>query len=422
MGTQRCKGTRDLSPEEMRRFRLAEGVFRDCCLKWGYEEVRTPTLEYLHLFTSTGTLTPGRLGKVYSFLDWDGWSGERVVLRPDGTIPIARLYIDTMAEKELAKLFYVTNIFAFEETGEETRERWQCGAELIGAGSTVADVELVMLAMEVLKKIGLKDVELRLSHADLIRALLLKFGLKSEEQARVFAQILDGDVEALVRAKPEKPELGRLLAPLLDMRGNSSGFLKNMKALVNRDLPDLEPPLINFISVVDLLEALGCNYQIDITSGRGFEYYTGVMFQLFAGGEHVGGGGRYDALISLMGGRDIPASGFALYLDRLMNLVKAGTPAKPPAQRILIKAEPGQPGAVKAGFGMAGRLHEAGYAAEVHLGGQEPASSRWALDIRGKAPLFVLTDCLGGRKFEFKTADEVLALLGEEGDDKNSLA
>ncbi len=169
MRVQRCKGSRDLSPEEMRGFRLIEGVFRDCCLKRGYEEVRTPTLEYLHLFTSTGTLTPSRLGKVYSFLDWDGWSGERVVLRPDGTIPIARLYIDTMAEKELAKLFYVTNVFIFEETGKETREKWQCGAELIGAGSTIADVELVILALEVLKKLGLKDdfitaVEIKKAH------------------------------------------------------------------------------------------------------------------------------------------------------------------------------------------------------------------------------------------------------------------
>ena len=125
MKIQRCKGSRDLSPEEMRRFRLIEGTFRDCCLKAGYEEVRTPTVEYLHLFTATGTLTPGTLRRVYSFLDWDGWSGERVVLRPDGTIPVARLYIDAMKKAELAKLFYITNVFIFEETGTKTRERWQ---------------------------------------------------------------------------------------------------------------------------------------------------------------------------------------------------------------------------------------------------------------------------------------------------------
>ncbi len=412
MSVQRCKGTKDLSPEEMRGFRLIEGVFRDCCLKWGYEEVRTPTIEYLHLFTSTGTLTPSRLRRVYSFLDWDGWSGERVVLRPDGTIPIARLYIDTMEGRGLAKLFYVTNIFIFEETGKETRERWQCGAELIGAGSTIADVELVILALEVLKKLGLEGVELRLSHAGLIRALLMKFGLSHEEQTKLFDQILDGDVEALARLKLGSPELGRTLTPLLELKGKSSGFLKNTRALFNQNLPELEPSLSNFIDIVDLLQAMGINYQIDISSGRGFEYYTGVMFQLFLGDEHIGGGGRYDALIPLMGGRDIPASGFALYLDRLMNLIKPETLAKPPAQRILIKAEPKVANVLKEAFSLASCLHEAGYSAEVHLGGQEPANLGWTVDVQDKAPLFVLTDCLNHTRFETQNTEDVLKLLG----------
>ncbi len=411
MRAQRCKGTRDLSPEEMRRFRLIEGVFRDCCLKWGYEEVRTPTLEYLHLFTSTGTLTPSRLGKVYSFLDWDGWSGERVVLRPDGTIPIARLYIDAMEEKGLAKLFYVTNVFIFEETGKETRERWQCGAELIGASSTIADVELVILALEVLKKLGLEGVELRLSHAGLIRALLAKFGLSPEEQTKAFDQILDGDVEVLAKTKAGRPELGKALTPLLDLKGKSSGFLKNMKALFNQDIPELKPSLDNFINVVDLLEEVGVNYQIDITSGRGFEYYTGVIFQLFAGEKHLGGGGRYDALIPLMGGKDIPASGFALYIDHLMNLLKPQALAEPAAQKILIKAEPKGADALKEAFSLASCLHEAGYAAEVHLGGQEPGNLRWRLDVQGKAPPFVLTDQVKNERFEARTNEDVLKLL-----------
>jgi histidyl-tRNA synthetase len=407
MRVQRCKGTRDLSPEEMRRFRLIEGVFRDGCLKWGYEEVRTPTLEYVHLFTATGTLTPSRLSKVYSFLDWDGWSGERVVLCPDGTIPIARLYIDTMADKELAKLFYVTNVFSFEETGKEARERWQCGAELIGAGSITADVELVKLALEVLYKLGLKDVELRLSHVGLIRALLAKFGLSPEEQAKVFDQILDGDLAILSQARPE---LARTLTPLLDLKGRSSGFLKNMKALFNRDLPELEAPFNNFIEITDLLEALGISYQIDIASGRGFEYYTGMMFQILAGGEQVAGGGRYDALIPLMGGRDIPASGFALYLDHLMNLVKPAIRPKPPAQKILIRAEP-RGNALKEAFKLVTFLHEAGYVAEVHLGGREPANLRWRVDVQVGAPRFTLTDLTHRRRFEAQTRDELLNRL-----------
>ena len=408
MRVQRCKGTRDLSPEEMIRFRFIEEAFRGCCLKWGYEEVKTPTLEYLHLFTSTGTLTPGMLGKVYSFLDWDGWSGERVVLRPDGTIPVARLYIDSMEDKGLAKLFYVTNIFMFEETGKETRERWQGGAELMGVSSPLADIELIILALEVLKKVGLEDIELKLSHVGLIRGLLLGLGLSSGEQAKIFDQILDGDVEVLARIKPGKPELDEALSLLLGLKGKSSGFLKNFKGLFTQNLPELDSSLDSFISIVDLLEALGYNYQIDIASGRGFEYYTGVVFQLFMGKEKVGGGGRYDALIPLMGGRNVPASGFALYLDRLMNLVKPATSAQPLAQRILIKTEPE---AIKQGFNMASYLREAGYVAQFKLEGQEPANLRWMLEVRSKAPLFVLTDQVQHKRFELKTANEVLALL-----------
>jgi len=408
MRVQRCKGARDLSPEEMTRFRLIEGVFRDSCLKWGYEEVRTPTLEYLHLFTSTGTLTPSMLGRVYSFLDWNGWSGERVVLRPDGTIPVARLYIDTMAEKELAKLFYLTNVFIFEASGKETRERWQSGAELIGVSSTVADVELIALALEVLKRLGFEGIGMRLSHAGLIRALLAGLGLSPREQTIIFDQILDGDVDALARVKPVRPELERVLTSLLNLEGKSSGFLKNMKSLVPEDLTELKSSLDDFINIVDLLDALSYDYQIDLASGRGFEYYTGVIFQFFSGEEKIGGGGRYDALIPLVGGKDVPASGFALYLDSLMNLVKSEVLTKPLAQRIMIIAEPQ---AMKEGFSIANYLREAGYLAELNLVGQVPADLRWTLDVRRKALSFVLTDRINHRKFELKTADEVSARL-----------
>jgi len=132
MRVRQCKGFRDLSPQEMGRFRFIAQAFRDCCFGWGFSEVRTPTLEYLHLFTATGTLTPGMLGRVYSFLDWDGWSGQRVVLRPDGTIPVARFYIDNLAGKGLAKLFYLANIFRFEETRRRRESGGRVGSSLSG--------------------------------------------------------------------------------------------------------------------------------------------------------------------------------------------------------------------------------------------------------------------------------------------------
>ena len=406
MKTQRCKGTRDLSPGEMAVFRLIEGNFRDACLNWGYKEVRTPTLEYLHLFTSVGTLTPGMLGRVYSFLDWDGWSGERVALRPDGTIPVARLYIDSLEKEKLARLFYVTNTFIFEATGEKARERWQCGAELIGVSSPSADAELVMMALEVLNRLQIGGVKLKLSHAGLIRALLARLGLSSEEQARVFARILDGDGKELAELGLDRTELETLSA-LFGLKGKASGFVRGLKALLAPDLAGLQPGIDDLVGVAGLLEALGADYQIDLASVRDFEYYTGAIFQIFKGKDKIGGGGRYDALIPLMGGRDTPASGVALYLDRLMGLVKPEALMEPEKPGVLVRA---RPEAAKEGFSLVARLHQAGYRAEFNLGAQNKADFDWFLDVQDKAPKFVLTS-KAGKKFKAGTFKDILKLL-----------
>jgi len=117
MRFEKCQGFYDMMPEDMEKFRYIESVFREQCLGHGYQEIRTPSLEYLHLFTAAGTLTPDRLNKVYSFLDWNGWSGERVVLRPDGTIPAVRFYIEH--QEPLSRFFYIENVFSYDETGKK---------------------------------------------------------------------------------------------------------------------------------------------------------------------------------------------------------------------------------------------------------------------------------------------------------------
>ena len=412
MKIQRSKGMRDMSSAEMAVFHLVEEICRDCFLKWGYEEVRTPTIEYLHLFTSAGTLTPNMLGKVYSFLDWDGWSGERVVLRPDGTIPVARMYTEKLQKQGLARLFYTANMFAFEETGEKTREKWQCGAELIGAGSAVADAELIALSEEIINKLGLKGVELRLSHAGLIKALLKKLGLSPEEQNRLFDRILDGDAEALAKVSRESPELGNTLLPLLSLKGQSPGFLRNQRALLERSVPEIRAPLEDFLKTVAILDELGLKFQINIASGAGFEYYTGIIFQYFTGKEKIGGGGRYDALIPSMGGGDAPASGFALYIDQLMNLVKTETLAPRNPRKILIRVSSGE--GIKEAFKIADALRKAGCVAEIDLDGKE---ADWILEVRNKAPVLTLVNKAKSIRIEAKSVDEVVKYLEGQGAD-----
>jgi len=399
----------DMLPDDMAKFRRIEEVFRGCLLKWGYEEVRTPTLEYLHLFTATGTLTPSMLGRVYSFLDWDGWSGERVVLRPEGTIPAARLYLENFEDGEITKLFYVQNTFTFEETGSERRERWQCGAELIGSGQPHADVELVLLALEVLAKLGIAPVEVKLSHAGLIKALLVELGLGAAEQTEIFDQILEGDLRALGEIKTEDVDLKRALALLLDVTGSSPSFLENIKALLGKARPGLEPSINNLTSIAQLLSALGCPCQIDIASGRGFEYYTGVMFEFYVSTERVGGGGRYDNLIPLVGGPPVPASGFALYVDKLMGLVKM---EERPYQRVLVCSQSSDVKGLGACFEAARFLREAGYLAELDLGRKEVSSYRWVLSVPGDGS-FLLTDQATGKKREVASQAEMLKVMEE---------
>ncbi|MDD5190326.1 MAG: ATP phosphoribosyltransferase regulatory subunit [Dehalococcoidales bacterium] len=408
MRVQKCKGTRDLTPRQMGQFRFVESVFRDACLKWGYEEVRTPTLEYLHLFTSTGTLTPGTLGKVYSFLDWDGWSGERVVLRPDGTIPVARMYIDT-GKTEPARYFYVTNIFIFEPTGKENRERWQCGTEMIGVSSPSADVELISVALETLRNIGLKDLKVKLSHAGIIRALLAGFGLSPEEQGKAFDRILDGDAAVISQLTQQKPEMVKLLAPLLDMKGANAGFLKNQKAVLTNQLPDFVAAMDNFIQICELLTAVGIQYEIDIASGTGFEYYTGLIFQVFTKDIKVGGGGRYDALIPLLGGENTPASGFAIYADPIMNLISQY--AADEAAPVNVYVKNCSIATNHRAFAVLNDLHNVGLKASLALD-DIPSVNGWRIEISDSVPYYTVQSADGKKSAKVTSVEEVLKLLG----------
>jgi histidyl-tRNA synthetase len=411
MEKHKCRGMRDLLPGDMFRFRHIEDVFRACCLKWGYQEVRTPTLEYLHLFTATGTLSPAMLGKVYSFLDWDGWSGERVVLRPDGTIPVARLYVNDLSEGEIARLFYVTNIFAFEETGKENRERWQCGAEFLGGAEAAGDAEIIMLAEEVVHRLGLDKVELQISHAGLVKALIKELMPSAGDEARLMSRVLSGDWQALTERKSGSFELDRLLSLLLNVKGKSSGFLRNMQALSLEASWDLRSALEDFTSTAVLLDSLGCDYEIDIAAIRDFEYYTGVCFQLLGGGERIGGGGRYDDLIPLMSGKNLPACGFALYVDSIMKLLPLES-KQSGGSGVLVRSEELSPEVAKMCFDLAQSLRNAGYVAELDFAEREMSRYRWIVSVSGKRPsAFAIVDQKQKEHRDVACVEEVLVML-----------
>ncbi len=364
----RCRGMRDLLPPEMARFRRVEQAFLQTCRSWGYQEVRTPTIEYLHLFTAAGTLSPQMLQRVYSFLDWDGWSGERVVLRPDATIPAARLYTEQLEGARPARLCYVQNVFRF-ASGDQSREDWQCGVELIGSGGAAADLELMLLGLGVLDALGLDQRQLLLSHAGLVRAVLARAGMTPEEQVTLYDRLLDGDLSVIGEVEARLPELDAPLHLLFDVSGSGSGYLANVREALLPDLPELETPLAELDTIVHVLEALERPCRIQAALARSFEYYSGPVFRFTVDGDDVGGGGRYDDLLGLLGGAPAPASGFVLYGDAVA--ARLHDVAGPSEQRTIVRPASEAPAALAGALSVAQGLRERGLAVTIALDGED---------------------------------------------------
>jgi histidyl-tRNA synthetase len=322
----RCPGMIDLSGAEMRRLRRVEERFSAAARAWGFEEIRTPLIEQLHLYTRSGTLSPQLLGRVYSFLDWDGWSGERVVLRPDSTVAVARLYGERYAG-QVKKLFYAQPVLRF-AAGDERRESWQVGAEVIGASAGNTEVELIVLGDTILDGLGLQERELLISHSGIVRALLARTGWTPVEQSETYDLILTGDAAAIGRMTEALPGLEVGMTLLLESVGNGPEYVANLRTALGSETPELTASLVELSGASSLLASAGLRHTIVTPLARDFEYYTGLVFQWRTDGEVLGSGGRYDNLVELVTGEDAPACGFALDSEVLETLIEEPAPGQ----------------------------------------------------------------------------------------------
>ena len=407
--TQRSRGMRDLLPDEMERLRAVEDAFLTTCRAWGYRETRTPVIEPLHLFTSAGTLSPRTLDRVYSFLDWDGWSGERVVLRPDSTIPVARLYAESLDGGRVAKLCYSQNVFRFTDDAS-SREEWQCGVELIGDTGRRGDVELVLLALACLTPLRLPEVTLSLSHAGLVRAVLAAAGLSSTEQSAAYDRLLDGDMSVVDEIEARLPQLNAPLRMLFEIDGAGSAYIANLRGPLTRAMPALVPVLDDLAFVVDALEARGLTPTIKAVLARSFEYYSGIIMRIEIGGVRIATGGRYDDLVGLVGGKQVPASGFALYTMPLIDMLVAPVRTVNERRAVVQSAE-ATPVSLAAGYDAAARLRAAGLQVESVEGMHSIPTHR--VTCADSAPRFTVAS--PGATATFDAIDDVIAaLVGSE--------
>ena len=313
-------GSQDLLAGDVRRRRRIQGAWFSLADESGYEEVIPPTFEYEEVFTRSAG--PELASRLIRFVDRDG---RLVALRADFTSAIARVAATRLARAPLPlRLSYAGKVYrqAPEGVGRR-RELFQLGAELIGDGSAAADVEVLRLAIGLLRALDVRDFQINLGDIRFVRPLLAKLEPAAAEALRAAIDRKDraalaagareiGAPAAVARALVELPELIGRGDVLLRARALASGGEAEEAIERLREVDALLSPEERAHIVYDLGEI------------RGLGYYTGIQFEVFVAGvgRAVGAGGRYDTLLALYGA-DRPAVGFALETDALADVLAA---------------------------------------------------------------------------------------------------
>ena len=326
----RSPGMRDRDSVYMAHFREIERTFLEVSERSGFKEIRTPTLEPLHLYTTAETLTPKALEEAYSFVDWDGWSGERVVMRPDATISAARWYVENM-EKDSAPpadcISYVQPAYRFTPTGD--REIWQCGLECFGGASSVTDVHMIKLAIQFLGSLGISNLVVALADSSLLRLILGSSEFSYEESLKLYDRLIELDASVMHETSNLSSTARQALELLMNIQSDSVEFTKNIRTTIGSLLPSTTDSLDNMIMITQELAESSIPFVIRPAITRSFEYYTGVTFSISGAKKETQTpyilGGRYDSLIKALGGEDATAVGWAANMDALTSLSISAT-------------------------------------------------------------------------------------------------
>src|SRR5436190_21953646 len=310
-------GFRDFYPEQLATRNYLMSVWRDVARKYGFVEYDGPPLEPLELYTRKSG--EEIVGQLYTFKD----KGDRdVALRPEMTPTLARMVAaKANALRKPIRWFSVPQLFRYERQQKgRLREHFQLNADIVGESSLVADAELLALAIDVMRGVGLKatDVRARVSDRRLLTAVLSDVGVKATETAAVFAAIdkLGREPRDVTLGKVEKAvsdaNAWRGVARVLDRTSDLNALAAEFRGSTN--VMEAVPHMREYLNFLDAL-GVGDWVDFDLSIVRGLAYYTGTVFELFdAKGEFraICGGGRYDDLLSSIGGVDLPALGFGM--------------------------------------------------------------------------------------------------------------
>ncbi|MDN7144646.1 histidine--tRNA ligase [Liquorilactobacillus mali] len=321
MKYQRPKGTTDIIPGESEKWQSVEEKARKLFNKYRYNEIRTPIFESFEVFSRTSGETSDIVTKeMYDFFD----KGDRhITLRPEGTAGVVRAYVENKLYgpeiQKPFKTFYMGPMFRYERPqAGRLREFHQIGVEAFGVDNPALDVEVMSMAVELLRSFGLKNLKLAINTLGDIESRT-NYRNALVEYLEPFETQLSDDSKERLHKNPLR---------VLDSKDqNDQKIVADAPDILDYLTPDAQQ---HFDKVKMLLDTLGISYEIDSNMVRGLDYYNHTIFEIMSDSKAFGGkwttvcaGGRYNGLVEQLGGPETPGIGFGLGVERLLLVLDA---------------------------------------------------------------------------------------------------
>lgn len=315
MNYRAIKGTKDILPSETSRWQFVEQTIREVFHQFNYKEIRTPVFEQTSLFArSIGELTDIVGKEMYTFTDR---SEESVTLRPEGTASVMRAYIQNnlAQDQPLTKVYYFGPMFRQERPqAGRLRQFHQFGAEATGSPSPETDAEIIALAIEVYRRLGITQYSLQINSVGDEECRPAYRGLLRAELKKI-AHLLSPESQKRIDQNPMR---------VLDSKDENDKKLTAKMPLITDHLN--EACAVHFERVKHLLTQYDIPFTVNGRLVRGLDYYTKTAFEItsteLGSQDALAGGGRYDLLIEELGGKRTPSVGFAAGMERLMMILE----------------------------------------------------------------------------------------------------
>jgi len=309
------RGTKDILPEESQLWQFVEVACRETFELYNYKEIRTPVFESTELFSrSIGESTDIVKKEMYTFPDRKGRS---LTLRPEETAPVVRAGIENnlISPDQLTKLYYLGPMFRYErpQAGRQ-RQFHQAGVEVFGSSDPQLDAEVIQMSVKLFEKLGLKELEVNINSVGDKKCQ----PVYREAIQRYFKENIKHMCEDCRQRFDQNP------LRILDCKeAHCQPYIEKAPAAVDHLCPECKS---HFEQLIGWLDKLMIRYRVNDRLVRGLDYYTRTAFEVISkqlGAQNaVCGGGRYDDLVEELGGKSTPAIGFAIGLERVVEIIK----------------------------------------------------------------------------------------------------